>query len=441
MNDKDLFCMDLNQRESKYNRENVVDNRALKDYREKKFEGKKVIKDEYESKSVYYQKIDAQKKYKNNYNEHINNVDHIVSAKEVHDNAKYNHFVTEEKIREIVNDENNLAIATGKLNQSKQSFSILEYIEKHPELDDNTKKNLLEKDKQARMMIKKELNKATLEGVGKNAVEGAKAGALYKGTYSSIDNVFAIYRGEKELGEAISDTVYDTAQSIAISSCNRVMQVALEGGIDNVIDNLNDDFLKDKLNKLSKNRYTGVAIALGEELALLTSLLMAGDISFEDYQWEVVDKTVEIAIIYQIGCLTGPYGLVVSAAANYVGNKILEGIKKWIEKLDTREKREKRIRTYYAMAERVEKESKALIEILEKAENNYISDTNEILKQFRIAQKTKNKTLYNQGIDKLCQCYNIEPAFRTIGDVKSFFELSTSSFVLGDKIACDIPKK
>lgn len=271
------------------------------------------------------------------------------------------------------------------------------------------------------------------------AAEGMKAGGLYSLTYQGIDNTVAFLQGQKEFDEAIVDTLFVTAKSAAEAGVISVVDMAAKGGIQKIINSEHvPPQLKSGLNDMLDNKYTGVCIALGASIAKSTGKLMNGEMTLGEFADEVIGNTTSIAIIYQIGLLTGPYGVVVSAAVNYVAAKVMETINSWIDKIDTPEKRARRIATYHMIAKRAEDESRILIKLLSEAQNQYEKDTSFVLEQLELAEKNHDMDAYGNAIKKLCESYDIVPQFLNAGSVKKLIMTPGSSIVLGDKIECHI---
>lgn len=85
-------------------------------------------------------------------------LDHIIAAKEIHEDR--GRLLSGLDGKELADSENNFAWTNKSLNASMQDKSIQEYIESHPELDEETKKRMLEKDKQARKAYNEKINRA-----------------------------------------------------------------------------------------------------------------------------------------------------------------------------------------------------------------------------------------------------------------------------------------
>lgn len=87
---------------------------------------------------------DAYRNKKMNQNEQ-RNLDHVISAKEIHDDA--GRVLAELNGIELANKDSNLQTTSETINKSKKQTSIQDYTEKLPSLIDNHKKDLLAKEK------------------------------------------------------------------------------------------------------------------------------------------------------------------------------------------------------------------------------------------------------------------------------------------------------
>lgn len=113
----------------------------------------KNIKDEYTNENIGFyghtKSIPPNKKAE---------LDHIIAAKEIHEDR--GRLLSGLNGKELADSEDNLAWTNKSLNASMQDKNIQEYIKAHPELDEETKKRMLEKDKQARRAYNGKINKA-----------------------------------------------------------------------------------------------------------------------------------------------------------------------------------------------------------------------------------------------------------------------------------------
>ena len=160
-----------------YVRSNLEDSSAMNDYKEKQRHGEKKIKDEYTGKDNLYV---SQNNMPDNYNDETHRKqaqpDHIVPLKQLHEQYKHNYALDDSDLKRIANSESNLAITSAEINQVKRDMTNKQYIEWMDErgkpLDENTKKIMLQKQKEATKSIESDVNKTVAKNlVGKGQVD------------------------------------------------------------------------------------------------------------------------------------------------------------------------------------------------------------------------------------------------------------------------------
>lgn len=160
-----------------YVRPNLEDSSAMNDYKEKQRHGEKKIKDEYTGKDNLYV---SQNNMPDNYNDETHRKqaqpDHIVPLKQLHEQYKHNYALDDWDLKRIANSESNLAITSAEINQVKRDMTNKQYIEWMDEhgkpLDENTKKIMLQKQKEATKAIESDVNKTVAKNlVGKGQVD------------------------------------------------------------------------------------------------------------------------------------------------------------------------------------------------------------------------------------------------------------------------------
>lgn len=160
-----------------YVRSNLEDSSAMNDYKEKQRHGEKKIKDEYTGKDNLYV---SQNNMPDNYNDETHRKqaqpDHIVPLKQLHEQYKHNYALDDSDLKRIANSESNIAITSAEINQVKRDMTNKQYIEWMDEhgkpLDENTKKIMLQKQKEATKSIESDVNKTVAKNlVGKGQVD------------------------------------------------------------------------------------------------------------------------------------------------------------------------------------------------------------------------------------------------------------------------------
>lgn len=118
-------------------------------------------------------------------------LDHIISTKEIHEDR--GRLLSGLNGKKLADSDDNLAWTNKSLNASMQYKSIQEYIKAHPELDEETKKRMLEKDKQARRSYNKKINRAyyTSSAFLKDTAKAAGKVGLLMGLRQALGLVFS----------------------------------------------------------------------------------------------------------------------------------------------------------------------------------------------------------------------------------------------------------
>ena len=118
-------------------------------------------------------------------------LDHIIAAKKIHEDR--GRLLSGLDGKELADSEDNFAWTNKSLNASKQDKSIQEYIEAHPELDEDTKKRMLEKDKQARKAYNEKISRAyyTSPAFFKDTAKAAGKVGIAMGLRQALGLVFS----------------------------------------------------------------------------------------------------------------------------------------------------------------------------------------------------------------------------------------------------------
>ncbi len=78
--------------------------------------------------------------------------------------------------------------------------------------------------------------KETVKSIGRTAhdagIQGATFGASIGGSISLVSNVYALYQGDKKLGEAVCDCAVDTAKSVAMGYTTGFAGAAIKGAME-----------------------------------------------------------------------------------------------------------------------------------------------------------------------------------------------------------------
>lgn len=412
----------VNEKSNSYKRNTFADNAAMSRYKNEKFAGNYTTQDEYTGKTI---------KIHSDNESDIANTDHIKPLKQGFEEVKYNYFVSDEQLKQALNDASNFAITNGSLNKSKRDKTNQSYIEHNSELDELTKQKMWNLEKEANREFDKKMQKATVSTATELAKNGAICAAKSSAGKSAVKNTIQIVEGEKEIDEAITDIVCNSLKASVDGACADVSQVALMGGRDRIIDAIDNPMLKENIQKVFKNENMGLLVSIGANVGRLTIKALKGEISIEKYRDELIDTSVEMAIFYQLAMLAAPYGVISGMVVNYLATKILDAIYKWV---DEDRMRQMRIDNYRQIRKMAKVEGERIAAILSNARDDYEKDTDDALRYIDKACQTGEISLYDKGVQSLCKCYGFEVTINSEKDMRNFLQSELSQFELGESV-------
>lgn len=184
------------------------------------FRDNKSVEDPYTGKRIVQTKAEAEASYGNNWAEHLAESDHIKPLEKIYEETKGKVWNTTDDIKRAANSEDNIAVVSRKYNNPKRSRTNEEYVkdegylkEKGVRLTQEGQKRAIQDGQTAERSINRQLKKAAVENVVKTGHEAGKLGAKSAGgtalTMSGIMNIVSVIKGEKEVGEAVTDTIKD----------------------------------------------------------------------------------------------------------------------------------------------------------------------------------------------------------------------------------------
>ena len=149
--------------EREYNRDDYASSTYMNSRRKRDFKNKKIIYDGYTGRE---RPRDA-----NGHYDGRTHLEHIVSAKENHDNLEMRILFTKDEMKEIINGDCNTLYTDGSLNQSKGDKPLTEWMEKQKKGYDQTnaerfgidRKRAKSADKKARMILNEQVARKKFE--------------------------------------------------------------------------------------------------------------------------------------------------------------------------------------------------------------------------------------------------------------------------------------
>lgn len=206
-----------------YNRKLYEDPQALRAAKNQAFQ-QGDPKDPYTGNLLKMRKQEAKAQYGADWQKHLAEVDHTQSVHKVFQKYKDNPWITNDDIKEAVNQKANLQITNRSFNNAKRDRSNTQMgnnqdyrRDKGVRFTKGGKKQALEDEAKAQKAIDWTLKKKALGHMGdaflQSGAQAAEGAALMTACLSGAGNVVAVIKGEKTTEEALRDLVRDTAAS------------------------------------------------------------------------------------------------------------------------------------------------------------------------------------------------------------------------------------
>lgn len=206
-----------------YNRKLYEDPQALRAAKNQAFQ-QGDPKDPYTGNLLKMRKQEAKALYGEDWQAHLAEVDHTNSVHKVYKQYRDNPWVTNDDIKEAVNQQANLRTTSRKFNNAKRDRSNTQMAndqdyrrDKGVHFKKGGKKQALEDETKAQKDIDWTLKKKAVGHMGeafwKGGTSAAKEAALMTACLSGARNIVAVIKGEKTKEEALRDLARDTVVS------------------------------------------------------------------------------------------------------------------------------------------------------------------------------------------------------------------------------------
>lgn len=214
---------DFFRKPENYNRKLYEDPQALRKAKTEAFQ-QGDPKDPYTGNLLKMRKQEAKAQYGADWQKHLAEVDHTQSVHKVFQKYKDNPWITNDDIKEAVNQKANLQITNRSFNNAKRDRSNTQMAnnqdyrrDKGVRFTKGGKKQALEDEAKAQKAIDWTLKKKALGHMGdaflQSGAQAAEGAALMTACLSGAGNVVAVIKGEKTPEEALRDLVRDTVVS------------------------------------------------------------------------------------------------------------------------------------------------------------------------------------------------------------------------------------
>lgn len=188
------------------------------------FAGGAIARDPYTGDMLELRKIDAKRKYGENWVDHLAEGDHITPLEKIYEKTKNKAFLKQSDIREIGNADENLQTVSRRFNNAKRKRTNEEfvnddaYMEKTGvKLSGDAKQRAIDTGKASEASIDKKIRYTSAKNALKTGHEAGMSAAANAGqtvaVISTAMNCAAVIRGEKTAKDALADIAVDTGKA------------------------------------------------------------------------------------------------------------------------------------------------------------------------------------------------------------------------------------
>ena len=192
--------------------------------KERAFEGGRKVRDSHSGKQLCRTIEEAQAKYGAGWADHVAEADHVVPVKHLYEKHKGDTWLTDEDIREVVNQSDNFQMLSKKNNTTKGSKTEEQYLGRKDNglrISKKKRERILSDAKSIENGMDWELTQRKAKNIGKTFHEsGAESVTSSIGVTSlltCIDNISEVVNKRKSFPEAMGDAVIGVGQSAASS--------------------------------------------------------------------------------------------------------------------------------------------------------------------------------------------------------------------------------
>lgn len=434
-----------------YQRSNYDSDKRKKEYKEKIFDGRKVVKDPVTGKELHASHRAAQNKYhrtnkqgevvSSSWAEHSAEIDHVVPLKEIHERNKRNPYLSDKDVMKIANKDHNFRNISKKLNASKQDKSDFDLIfSKDSNISTMGKVELFKGKMKAEVGLGFDTILTTSKNIGNEFVYGASntlLASVVPITTMAVQNMVEIAQGEK--------TVEDATKDMGVM----VGTLTVLGGVEQVVTTGLSNVLKNTSNQLLKQVSSAMPIAPIFQSACVvlnsTAQLISGQLDVEQFMLQIgkdgialLGGTMGTTLALQLGLGTmGAFcgGIVGSMIASTVCAGICTGIQIFRESLgniNTQTEIDRYISQVSSQALSEIKEQQDRLQSLIQERNATWNNT--IIKGYEKIQQGILHSSFDEvvnGLTQLGSIFGVEPIFKKSEDIEKLFEYDT--LIIGKK--------
>ncbi|MUT64700.1 hypothetical protein [Paenibacillus sp. NEAU-GSW1] len=316
LRDRDSGNLGVTQAYNKENRNALFDDKGARtEYKNEIFADKKTTQDRITGKTIHKSHTAAQHKYKSQSSKYASETDHIISLRRGHARLKKNPFLSDQDVKEILNDKRYaFREVSKKYNASKGEHSDLSQMAGLPA---SGKARLLQENLKAEAGVWTKTTILTAKNASGNFTEGALRSlndAAIPIMVEGVRNLCLVASGEKKFDEATKDMGKLTTQ-VALSGGGRKVVAT---GINNMLRSSSSEALSKLANSNQVTQIITVALIVKDSVIRYVN----GEIDGEAFFREVGEKGVGL-VSSSIGFMVGQALIPIPYVGGLIGSMIV----------------------------------------------------------------------------------------------------------------------
>ena len=362
-------------------------------------------------------------------------VDHTHPIKRVFEENKKNPWITNEDIKEVVNDYDNLQVVGRKYNNAKRAYTNEELINDEKYLQDK-KLYLSEEGKEiakrngeaAEKAINSKLNKRMVKNIAntynKAGIEGAKNAGGMTLTIAGLLNIIDFINGKKSLEEAIWDVSSSASKAAALGYITSGTTTVISHTIDSTFTSSSSSFLQKLGNSNASAKMITTVMIIGDTVKRYIS----GEMTTKECLIELGEKGATFAALspaMAVGQACIPVPIVGAAVGALVGSIVTSGICQDIKRVLYNSELQKQHEKLIAEYEEILRYQKNFRKELDIILSNYLKDYencfNDSLVQIGESFRLGNINQMIKGANEITKKLNGTVKFENIDEFTEFF--------------------
>lgn len=409
-----------------YKRQYYDNDSAKKAYKKELFNGKKTIKDPVTGKTLHIEHVKAKSMYKAQsgskaWAQHAAETDHVISLKQGHEVLKGNPFLSDEDVKEILNDKRyNYIVKSKSLNASKQAKSDIGMALTAKDMPMESRANLIAGQGKAVAGVAAHATVLTTKNISNefsngaaNALQASAVPVLVEG----VHNLYLVANGEKEFSEAAKDMGRLTS-GVAISG--GATQI-LTTGANNMLRNSSKEALQKLADSNQITQIITVALILKDSVVKYVN----GEIDGEEFFNEVGEKGVGL-LSGAIGSIIGQALIPIPIVGAFIGSVVIStactAIYREYSSLNEHKEKLKKVDiiTSQALSE-MERQRNVLKSMVGEKYEQWDKQFNLGFEQINKAMLNNDVSSISDGLNNILAVFNKSINFKTYEEFDEFF--------------------